>query len=318
MCHGHRASLSALDRCSPVIHNTRDGTGANVAIVRFRSLLTNLRKLTLNRVVISLPALQPVSTRLRELHLQNSCLQGSTDGFLTKGWTALTSLSLTHSRVEAASLTGPLNLPALEDMKTIWFRHQGGALQLDQLTGSCPQLKRLSLELGVDSAQGGGGRGPCCSFRKLRRLEDLFMSVKEKLYDASLDLDLPASLTQFEVAGVGEGDDWSVDLFWALSEAAKCIRRGAQLRIVECRHVEARMQPAQWGASLVKQYRRLGGQLSGLQGLEVWGCTEQLLSALVAVISSAPISPVSRSPSRSGYRAWSFLQCVARASRASL
>ena len=80
----------------------------------------------------------------------------------------------------------------------------------------------------------------------------------------------------------------SADFFWALSEAVKCISRGAQLRRVTCNYVEASMQPAQWGASLVEQYGRLGGQLSCLRELEVWGGTERLLSALGAVISSAP------------------------------
>ena len=222
------------------------------------SVLTNLRKLTLDHVAVLLPTLQPVATRLRELDLCSSCLQGSTDGFLTKGWTALTSLSLTHSWVEAASLTAPLNLPALEETNVILFRHQGGALQLEQLTGSCPQLKKLSVMLGSEVAQGREGTRPCCSLQKLGQLEDLYMLIEQKALNASLDLDLPASLTQFEVMGT-RGDDRSVDLFWALSEAVKCIRRGAQLRRVTCRHAEACMQPAQWGASLAEQHGQLGG-----------------------------------------------------------
>ena len=265
---------------------TRGWTGANVA-VGFCSLLENLRKLTLHNVDVSLPALQPVATRLRELHMVESCLQGSADGFLTKGWTALTSMSLTHSWVEVASLTAPLNLPALEETNIIGFRHQGRALQLDQLTGSCPQLRKLRVMLGNEIAQGREGRGPCCSLQKLGRLADLYLWIRQKSLYASLDLDLPASLTRFEVSGT-EGDDWTADFFWVLSEAAKCIRRGAQLRRVTCSYAEACMQPAQWGASLVEQYGRLGGQLSRLRELEVWGGTERLLSALGAVISSAP------------------------------
>ena len=57
-------------------------TGANAA-VRFCSLLSNLRELTLDNVNVSLPALQPVATRLRELDIYGSCLKGSADGFLT-------------------------------------------------------------------------------------------------------------------------------------------------------------------------------------------------------------------------------------------
>ena len=249
--------------------------------MRFRSLLTNMRKLTLDSIAISLPALQPVATRLRELHMVSCCLQGSTDGFLTEGWTALTSLSLTHSRVEDASLTAPLNLPALVETNIIWFKHKGGLLQLDQLTGSCPQLRILKLTLDRE------GRGPCCSLQKLGRLENLYMWIQEKPTHDSLDLDLPASLTHFEVLGA-EGDDWSVDFFWVVSEAVKCIKRGAQLRRLTCRYAEACLQPSQWGASLDEQYRRLGGQLSGLPELVVWGSTKQLLSAVGAVISAAP------------------------------
>ena len=215
LCHGQNSTV--------------DGTCANAAAVRFRSLLTNLRKLTLRGVAVSLPALQPVATQLHELHIYRSCLQGSADGFLTKGWTVLTSLSLVHSWVEAASLTAPLNLPALEAMNVIFFSHLGGVLQLDQLTGSCPQLRKLRVQPRSDSAQGGEGRGSCCSLQKLGRLADLFVSIGVKPTHGSLDLDLPASLTQFEVMGA-EGDDWSVDFFWALSEAVKCIRGGALLR----------------------------------------------------------------------------------------
>ena len=270
----------------PGQYSTGDGTGADAA-VRFRSLLTNLSKLTLHGVAISLLALQPIATRLRELAIDNSRLQGSADGFFTKGWTALTSLSLTHSRVEAASLAAMLNLPALENMNVIFFRHQGGVLQLDQLISGCPQLRRLRLQLSSDSAQGREGSGSCCSLQKLGRLADLYIWVMTKPLHASLDLDLPASLTRLEVMGAEEGDS-TVDFFWVLSQAVKCIRRGAQLRSMTCRYTEADLQPAQWGASLDEQYRRLGGQLSSLTELVVWGGTERLLSALCAVISSAP------------------------------
>ena len=52
--------------------------------------MSKLRKLTLKSVVFCLPALQPVATQLLELNVYNSRLQGSSDGFLTRGWTALT------------------------------------------------------------------------------------------------------------------------------------------------------------------------------------------------------------------------------------
>jgi hypothetical protein len=253
--------------------------------VGFCSLLENLRKLTLHNVDVSLPALQPVATRLRELHMVESCLQGSADGFLTKGWTALTSMSLTHSWVEVASLTAPLNLPALEETNIIGFRHQGRALQLDQLTGSCPQLRKLRVMLGNEIAQGREGRGPCCSLQKLGRLADLYLWIRQKSLYASLDLDLPASLTEITVNG--NNGAVAVDLFWVLREAAKCIRRGAQLHRLTCCSAEAHLQPAQWGG-LVEQFRQLGGQLSSLRELAVWGGTERLVRALGAVASSAP------------------------------
>ena len=99
-------------------HSTETYTSAALC---FCSLLANLRKLTLGRVAVSLPALQPVATRLRELHVSCSRLQGSADGFLTDGWTALTSLSLTQSRVDKTMLTAALKLPALEDVHICSF-----------------------------------------------------------------------------------------------------------------------------------------------------------------------------------------------------
>ena len=67
-----------------------------------------------------------------------------------------------------------------------------------------------------------------------------------------------------------------------------CMKKGAQLRRVGCFDAEAFLQPAEWSASLVEQYQRLGGQLSSLRELEVSGGTDRLLSALCAVVSSAP------------------------------
>lgn len=74
-------------------------------------MLSNLRKLSLLQVAVSLAALQPIATRLQELTIAHSRLQGSVDGFLTKGWTALTSLALTNCSAEEHTLPAP-NLPA--------------------------------------------------------------------------------------------------------------------------------------------------------------------------------------------------------------
>ena len=265
-------------------------TDANAAL-RFHSLLSNLRELTVESIAITLPALQPVAARLRALDIFGSRLQGSSDGFLTKGWTALTSLRLTHTHMENAALTAVLELPALEEVDITGFWHQGasrdqgGVLQLDQLPGSCPNIRGLTFEFSSDMALGTEGRGPCCSFLKLGRLANLCMYTEFDLVPAHLDIDLPASLAGFTVEA---GGDDAADLFWVLREAMKCIRGGAQLRTLSCQDADAFLQPAQWGASLHEQYRRLGGQLSTLSELEVWGGTEPLLRALGAVVSSEP------------------------------
>ena len=245
----------------------------------------NVRQLTLHNVAVSLPALQPAATRLHELDISCCRLQDSADGFLTRGWTALTRLSLTHTLVESATMAAELDLPALEELDIIGFRHHSGVLQLDQLTGSCPNIRGLRFLLDSDAARGREGRATCCSLLKLGRLADLHVCIGEKEH-LSVDLDLPASLTLFVVDGIEYAT--YVDLSWALREAAKCIRRGAQLRRLTCYPAELYLQPAQWGADLDEQYRRLGGQLSSLRELEVKGGTEQLLSALGAIASSAP------------------------------
>ena len=249
------------------------------------SLLSNLRELTLQNVTVSLPALQPVATRLRELDLFESCLQGSADGFLTRGWTALIALSLRTAQMEDATLTAALELPALEKLDITGFRHQGGVLQLDQLTGSCPNITGLRLQLDSNSGRATQGSGPCCTLLQLGRLADLH--IKTEAIHPNVDLELPSSLTVFMVEGP-EARNGLVDFSWVLKEAISCIRRGAQLRRLLCCQPEAYLQPMQWGLDLDQQYRRLGGQLSSLQELGLWGGTERLLSALGAVVSSAP------------------------------
>ena len=251
----------------------------------FRSLLLNLRQLTLNNVAVSLPALQPVATRLRGLEVSHSRLQGRSDGFLNRGWTALTTLGLYHCHMENATLTAALGLPALEDLDLVGFSHQAGVLQLDQLTGSCPNIRRLRLQLS-GMARDEEGRWPCCSLLSLGRLADLYLCVEDAPLHASLDLDLPGSLTRITANGDINGGV-AVDFFWALREAAKCIRRGAQLRRLSCGRADAYLQPAQWGG-MVEQFRQLGGQLSSLRELHVTGGTQWLLRALGAVASSAP------------------------------
>ena len=126
--------------CTPLLllchESTHVGTDGNAAMC-FCSLLSNLRKLTLRGVAVFLPALQPVATRLHELVLSGSRLQGSADSFLTKDWTALTTLCFVSTRMESAVFTAALQLPALEELDIQDFRHKGGVLQLDQLTSSC-------------------------------------------------------------------------------------------------------------------------------------------------------------------------------------
>ena len=190
-------------------------------------------------------------------------------------------------------MTAPLNLPALQDLNIVGFRHQSRVLQLDQLTGSCPQIRRLKLQVDSNLVRNTESKGPSYSLLNLGRLAslDLYMCTEDEPLHASLDLNLPASLTSLTVQGEHFGyddGDLFVDLFWALREAMKCIRSGAQLRTLSCYQADAYLQPAQWGPSLNEQFRRLGGQLSTVQELEVWGCTENLLSALGALISSAP------------------------------
>ena len=256
------------------------GTDADAALC-LRSLLSKLRELTLVRVLVYLPALQPVATRLRELSLDHSRLQGSADGFLTRGWTALTALSLEHARVKTVAMTAALKLPALEQMNLNGFRHQGGVLQLDQLSGGCPHIRWLGFQLDDRMRQGREGSGPCRSLQSLGRLTDLCVWTMLEPPHANADLDLPTGLTHLEFEHDSDSNI-SIDLFWALNQAAKCIRRGAHLRELICMQTEADLQPAQWGASL-------DGQLTSLHELEVSGYADaQLLAAFGAVISAAP------------------------------
>ena len=125
-----------------------------------------------------------------------------------------------------------------------------------------------------------------CRLSNLSRLVDLH--ILSWFGQTLVDLDLPPSLTQLNFQAPYPGSGATFDIFGALLEAVKCIKREAQLHKLICERAVASLQPAQWGASLDEQHRRLGGQLCGLRELEVWGGQEQVFSALGAVASAAP------------------------------
>ena len=264
---------------------TQMGTDAHAALY-CHSLFFNLRKLTLHSVPVFLPALQPVATQVHELNVYGSRLHGSADRFLTKGWAALTSLSLAHTHMDHATIIAALELPMLEDTYICWVTgHRGGALQLDQLTGSCPHVSRMDFQLGEGCWQATKARRHSCSLLNLKRLADL--QVMSWSLQANVDLDLHPSLTQLRFQGYQSGGNNSVDFLWALLEAVKCAGRGAQLHKLICKCAEAHLRPAQWGASLDEQHRRLGGQLSSLRELVILSACEQPLRAVGAVASAA-------------------------------
>ena len=154
---------------------------------------------------VFLPALQLVATQLHVLTVSRSRLHGSAAGFLTKGWTALTSLCLNHTQLEHATVTAALELPALADMMIGRFlMHRGGELQLDQLTGSCPQVSRLEFQLGASLARATETSRQSCRLLNLTRLADLHVMSCPGLQDLPLSftqdlaLDLPPSLSQLE------------------------------------------------------------------------------------------------------------------------
>ena len=265
-------------------HQHLDGTFADCADLCCRSLLAKLRDLRLWDLAFPLPALQQVATRLRALDITACCLQGSADGFLTVGWTALTSLSLDSFTNAEDNMCSALQLPALELERICEFRHQGGLLQLSQLCGSCLQIRRQELECSL--ARPSEASEQQGSLLNLSRLADL--DIMDTSLRADLDLDLPASLTRLELQGSQHDNQFCMDFFWVLLQAIKGIRQGAHLHTLSIRMTEASLQPARWGATLEEQFRHLGGQLNGLKVLEVFGRGDPLLSALSAVASSAP------------------------------
>ena len=221
------------------------------------------------------------------MHLLNCNLQGSADGFLTTGWTALTSLSLHSLTAADDKMCSALQLPALE-IASIWgFTHGDEVLQLNQLSGSCPQVSQLGLMCSL--AQPSEASKQQSGLLNMSRLADLHIWDTSLCTDLDLNLDLPASLTRLVLEGNHYDGHNTLDFFWVLLQAVKCIGRGAQLHTLVSRTTETLLQPAQWGATLVEQYRQLGAQLHGLKELEVVrGEGDPLLSALSAVASSAP------------------------------
>ena len=271
--------------------NPLDGIFA-VTHLYCRSLLANLRELSLSNLAVPLPALQQVATRLQALDLRGCRLQGSADGFLTTGWTALTSLSL-HSFTDAEdNMCSALHLPALEVGNICNFDHGGGMLQLSQLSGSCLQISRLEMQCSL--ARPSEAIEQQSGLLNMTRLADLHIWDTPLHTDRSLHLDLglPASLTRLDLYGCLCDGHSCMDLSWVLLQAGKCIRRGAQLHTLVSNTAEPLLQPAplppRWRATFKEQFRHLGGQLNGLKDLEVWGNSFDTLSAVSAVASSAP------------------------------
>ena len=228
-----------------------------------------------------LPALQPVVTQLQSLELSHSRLEGSADGFLTAGWTALTSVSLFGSNVLDDVLTA-LNLPALEVLSTYGFAHQGGVLRPEQLC--CPQLCSLEVELDSSLAQDSEGSRQCCSLLSLARLTTL--TVKYYSNPGTMDLALPASFKRLTVQDKSK----VADIKWVLLQAAKCIRGGAQLRFLTYTNFTSALyfMRVPWGASTIAPYKEIGEQLSGLEDLSASSNGPDFLSAVGAVACSAP------------------------------
>ena len=221
--------------------------------------------------------------RLQALDLSACYLQGSADGFLIAGWTALTSLFLRSFTRADDNMCLALQLPALQVVSITDFRHRGGLLKLNQLSGSCLQISCLELECSLAQPSKASEQS---SLLNLSRLADLH--IIDRSHHAKMDLGLPPSLTRLQVRGHQCDGHFRMDLFWVLLQAVKCIRRGGQLHTLDITMTEASFQPAQWGATLEQQFRHLGGQLNSLKELEVSGGEDPLLSAILAAASSAP------------------------------
>ena len=268
--------MPALAVPLPLSTTYRAGTVVNVGVC-CRSLLSNLRVLSLESVAIHLPALRPIATRLQRLDITQSRLDGSADGFLSAGWTALTRLHLHGSQVVDDALTA-LSLPALKELSIICSHHKGLALQRDQLW--CPQLCSLAFQLDIEGSE------QRISLLRLALLVSQIIMVN--CHQDAMDLGLPASLTSLTVHEFTP----HAHLDRVLHEAVECIKGGAQLRSFMCAEHVPPPHPecVPWGASSDAHYRALGEQLSSLEVLDltVTGSGLTLLSAFGAVACSAP------------------------------
>ena len=236
-------------------------------------------KLTLYNVAFSLPALQPVATRLTSMRLAECRLQGRADGFLTLGWTALTCLCIAASRMEDHVLPA-FNLPAVEDLDIQGFSHRGGVLQLNQL--GCPQVSKLMFELDSSLVQANESSGRLGSLLHLRRLASLTI-VHEPYQD--LDMDLPASLTQLVVWGV----DHCVDFFRVLLKGRELHQTRGAAALDDLRQDGGDPAGCAVGRpAWMSSTGGWGGQLSSLKELVVTSANDTLLGALGAMVSSAP------------------------------
>ena len=164
-----------------------------------------------------------------------------------------------------------------------------GNPQLDKLQPGqlcCPQLSSLLFQY-YDTSQvahaGEVGR-QCCSLTHLPRLATLQL-LWFYCQATLMDLGLPASLKHLTARAT-----LGVDLKWMLLEAVQGIRSGAQLQTLMCTDCMPSSHPEgmPWGASSVARYRELGQQLRGLRDLTLYGSAPTLLSAIGAVVGSAP------------------------------
>ena len=247
-------------------------------------MLSKLHKLSLNRVTLSLPALQPIATRLESLCMSHTSLEDSAEGFLGVNWSALKSL-LVESCLVDDNLTA-LTLPALESLDISEFSvGDGDMLQPGQLF--CPQLRSLAIDI-LDNSQdpapeSSGSRTQWGGLLHLPRLETLFLTYLH--HQAPMDLGLPASIEHLTVRLTDSFE--GVDLQWLLLEAGKS---GAQLRSLTCPTASASSHPEGmlWGASSVARYKKLAEQLRGLKDLSVHGNATTLVSAIGVIACSAP------------------------------
>ena len=248
--------------------------------------------------------LQAVATRLQSLEILDSRLRGSAHGFLSAGWIALTHLNLCASDMEDDVLTA-VNLPAVELLDIIGFGHQGGMLQVDQL--SCPQLRMLGCQLDSSLARASEGSRQWFNLLHLNRLADL--ELKCSSVQATMDLGLPASLQHLAVQDSKDTDD--VDLKWVLREVVKGIRSGVNLGSLNCAGTAPSSHPEgmPWGDSSVAHYGELGKQLRGPAGpVCLWHRNDATQRVRRGCLLSARFSPAFGSVLRSSWMTSCYLR----------